>query len=254
MHYRFNRHIIRGPILGLFTLVTLSACPGSPAGPAANPTAPPPSEARTSPAATPATGTPSSSPTASATEASDLTIVPEQRFGPIGAESSEESLKATFGADQVKREKMYVGDGQEWEGLAIFPSQPEKRVEVFWFEEDPTRVKMIQISGEKSQWKTAQGVTLGTTLQELQNLNGKPFKILGLGWDFGGSVADWNGGALQGLTLRCDSTSVELSEEESAAISGDKTVMSDLPAMQKANPRVSKIVVNFSLPEASPTP
>ena len=163
-------------------------------------------------------------------------------------------MKKTFGADHVKREKMYVGDGQEWNGIAVFPDQPEKRVEVFWFEEDPSRVQMIQISGEKSQWKTTQGVTLGTTLQELQKLNGKPFKILGLGWDFGGGVTDWNGGALQGLTLRCDDTAVQLSDKENESIMGDQEVLSDLPAMQKANPKVSKITVTFSMPSPSPTP
>lgn len=236
--------------IALLALATLSGCPSTPAG-SPTPTVQTPKPAATSPGPV-TTSTPQA--TLAKAEANDLTIVPGQGFGPITADSTEESLKQAFGAEQVKREKMYVGDGQEWEGVAIFPTQPDKRVEVFWFEEAPNRVQMIQIAGEKSQWKTAQGVSLGTTLQELQKLNGKPFKMLGLGWDFGGGVADWNGGALEGLTLRCDSTSVELSEEENASISGDKTVMSDLPAMQKANPKVSKITVSFPLPDASPTP
>jgi hypothetical protein len=136
----------------------------------------------------------------------------------------------------------------------VFPDQPEKRVEVFWSQEDPKKVQIIQIHGAKSEWKTAQGVTLGTTLQELEKINGKPFDIMGLGWDFGGTVSDWKGGALQGMTLRCDEPTGQISEEESASISGDQVVQSNLPAMQKANPRVTKIVVSFGLPEGAATP
>lgn len=178
----------------------------------------------------------------------DFLIVANERFGPIHSGSSEEALKELFGASQVRREKMYVGDGQEWDGVAIYPDQPEKRVEVFWFEEDASKVQLIQVHGERSEWKTSQGVTLGTTLLELERLNGRPFDILGLGWDFGGGIVDWKGGVLEGLTLRCDHTTVELTDQESAAVMGDQTVSSSLPAMRKANPAVSKITLSFSLP------
>lgn len=198
--------------------------------------------------ATPA-GSPTAIESASPQAAADFVIVAGQSFGPINADATEESLKQQFGADKVKREKMYVGDGIEMDGAVVFPNEPEKRVEVFWFEEDPKRVQLVQIHGEKSEWKTAQGVTLGTTLQELEKLNGKPFAIMGLGWDFGGTVSDWKGGALDGLTLRCDATDVQLSEAESATILGDQVVQSSLPAMQKANPKVSKITLAFPLPE-----
>ena len=235
---------LRLTLAGLM-LAALSGCPqASPPSPSPAPPAAP---------ATPA-ASPSGSPVAQA--GNDFLIVPEQRFGPITIDSSEATLKEQFGAEQVRREKMYVGDGQEWNGIAVYPDQPDKRVEVFWFEEDPKRVQMIQIHGEASQWKTAQGVSLGTTLVELEKLNGKPFELLGLGWDFGGGVTDWKGGALQGLTMRVDSTTVELTEAESSQVLGDQTVKSDNPAMRKANPSVSKITVNFSLPEpkASPSP
>lgn len=235
--------------IGFFILASLSGCPGAaPVGSTATPPTVPS-------AATPATpAVPVATATVAKAEASDFLIVPDKGFGAITADSTEESLKKAFGADQVKREKMYVGDGQEWNGIAVFPSQPEKRVEVFWFEEDPSRVQLIQISGQKSLWKTAQGVTLGTTLKELEKLNGKPFKLLGLGWDFGGGITDWEGGALEGLTLRCDDTAVQLSDKENEAVLGDQEVLSSLPAMQKANPKVSKITVNFALPTSSATP
>jgi hypothetical protein len=174
-------------------------------------------------------------------------IVPGERFGPITSEASEESLKQQFGPENIPRARMYVGDGMEMDGIVVFPNLPEKAVQVFWFEEDPKRVKRIQIRGAKSEWKTAQGITLGTTLRELESLNGVPFDLLGLGW-LGGSVSDWKGGALEGLTLRCDDISVELTEEEAASILGDQVVHSYAPAMRKANPKVSSIAIRFTGP------
>jgi hypothetical protein len=233
--------IVRLTLAGLM-LAALSGCPQA-SSPSPSPT--PPVAPATRVATPPST--PSASPVAQA--GNDFLIVPEQRFGPITVNSSEATLKEQFGAGQVRREKMYVGDGQEWNGIAVYPDQPDRRVEIFWFEENPRRVQMIQIHGESSLWKTAQGVSLGTTLVELEKLNGKPFELLGLGWDFGGGVTDWKGGALQGLTMRVDSTTVELTEAESSEVLGDQTVNSDNPAMRKANPSVSKITVNFSMPE-----
>lgn len=180
----------------------------------------------------------------------DHLIVPNQRLGPITPYSSEQSLRAHFGAENVRREKIYVGEGQAWDGVAVFPDQPDQRVEVLWNPEDPNRVEMVQLLGSTSRWRTAEGVSLGTSLLELQQLNGRPFELFGLSWDFSGAVCDWKGGALEGLILSCDDTELPLSEEESAAISGDRVLSSDLPLLQRANPKVSKIVVVFLEPEA----
>lgn len=173
-------------------------------------------------------------------------IVPNKSFGPITADFTESDLKKAFGEANVRAEKMYVGDGMEWDGYAVYPDSPEKRLEVFWAQEGPKRLEYLQVVGEKSQWKTAEGVTLGTTLLELEELNGGTFELLGLDWDFGGGVSDWHGGKLEGLTLQLGrSEEVELSQEEMAEITGEQTVQSDHPAIRKVNPKVMKINMAF---------
>lgn len=182
------------------------------------------------------------------TASDDFLIKPSESFGPINAASTKESLIETFGPENVKEETIYVGDGMEWPGMVVYPEDEEKRVEVFWWEEDPTKVQMIRIQGDKSQWKTAEGVSLGTSVTELEELNGKPFKLLGLGWDFGGGVTDWNGGKLEGLNLRVEQTANDVNTgEDEAQILGDQEVESNNSVMQKVNPRVFQITVNIPL-------
>jgi hypothetical protein len=225
--------------IGLAILLALGLAGCTPS-PSPNSTATP-TAARTTPAVSPsATAEPS------ATE--NFLIQADVGFGAINASSTKESLLETFGKENVKEETIYVGDGMELPGLAIYPDDPQKRVEVFWWEEDPTKVQLIRIQGDRSQWKTAEGVSLGTSLTELEQLNGKPFKLLGLGWDFGGGVTSWDGGKLEGLTLRVEQTSIdEVSEEEQSQILGDQEVASDNPVMRKVNPRVFQLTVGFPL-------
>ena len=218
--------------------------------------------AATKPSATPAATsavTPSApSPQATATVAQtddEFLIVPDVQVGSITKDSTEASIRKTFGDAQVKSEKLYVGDGQEMPGLVVYPDDPEKRVEIIWQEENPSKIAFVQIQGERSKWKTKEGVSLGTSLAELEKLNGRPFDLFGLGWDFGGTVVDWKGGSLDALQVRvADAAENQLSEKETSTIYGDQTISSDAPALKKVNPTVFKIVVILEVRTPTPTP
>jgi hypothetical protein len=45
-----------------------------------------------------------------------------------------------------------------------------------------------QESGGACEWKAAHGITLGTSLVQLERLNRHPFTLAGFGWDYGGRV------------------------------------------------------------------
>jgi hypothetical protein len=181
-------------------------------------------------------------------------IVPGQRFGPVTKDSTQASLEEQFGKEQVRAGDIPGPEGLTLPGLTVFADQADKTMSVYLSESEPKRVSHVQINGDSSVWKTAQGLGLGTTLAELETLNGRPFELMGLYWDYGGHVTNWKGGALEGMTLQLNSAATDLSEEEMTAISGDKTVTSDLPALRKANPRVSQITVIFDQPAVSPSP
>lgn len=203
------------------------------------------------PAAPVAASTPQSWTTPAPTpQSDDFLIIPGKSIGEIGRDSTYESLVKTYGEANVIKTKMYVGEGLEKEGVTVFPDDKTTMVEILWWDEDPARVQMIRIQGENSKWHTHQGVTLGTTVQELEKLNEKPFKLLGLGWDYGGSVTNWNGGALEGLHARVQAgADSNVGEDAFAEVMGDKEIESSNSVLQQINPTVFEIAVQFPLSE-----
>ena len=205
----------------------------------------------TAPAPVAATSSPQSWATPDPTpQSSDFLIIPGKSVGEIGRSSTYESLVKTYGERNVLKTKLYVGEGMEKEGVTVFPDDKTTMVEIFWWDEDPSVVQMIRIQGENSKWHTPQGVTLGTTVKDLERLNEKPFKLLGLGWDYGGSVTNWNGGALDGLHARVQAgADSNVGEEAFAEIMGDKEIESSNSVLQEVNPTVFEIAVQFPLSE-----
>ena len=84
-------------------------------------------------------------------------------------------------------------------------------------------------------------------IEELQKLNGRPFTFSGFGWDYAGSVHNWQKGELDGkgiaVQLAEGPAAVELTPEESAQILGDVAVQSDNPVLKPFRPRVWSISV-----------
>jgi hypothetical protein len=81
-------------------------------------------------------------------------------------------------------------------------------------------------------------------------LNGRAFRLYGFSWDFEGNVVSWNSGRLEQelghrlalslypQTVPSGNWKVRLSEQERAAISGDKELSSSNPILRKMNLRV----------------
>lgn len=122
-------------------------------------------------------------------------IVPGKSFGPITAKTTRADLVKTFGAANVKDTQVHLGEGEMTPGVAVYPKDPKRRLEITWVKSK--RVGDIRISGQSSVWRTAEGITLGTTLAQLQKLNGAPFKFSGFGWDYGGMILSWERGKLE---------------------------------------------------------
>ena len=93
---------------------------------------------------------------------------------------------------------------------------------------------------------------MGTTLKELERLNGKPFELAGCCFDYGGSVVSFSDGKLAsfvggsgGLRLFLDVRTDGLTRQEADAVTGDRTISSSHPVMQKINPRVWVMRLDF---------
>ena len=138
----------------------------------------------------------------------DFLLVPGERIGPLYAQHSlENDLVQTFGAQNVKRQDIYLGEGNAAPGFVIF-GDTRNAVEVYY---DTSIVKdrpaLLRIGEEGTDWESTHGITVGTTLEELVNINGKPITFWGFGWDYGGAVSNWNGGKIDaGLMIVLEDT------------------------------------------------
>ena len=126
----------------------------------------------------------------------DWLIIPGERVGPITAETSDASIDALFGPNNVQRGDVYLGEGFTAAGTVVYPDDAARRVEIVWSDNARTTPKEIRLTGETSAWRTAEGLSLGSTLREIEHLNGFPFKLAGFGLDYGGTVVDCGRGQL----------------------------------------------------------
>jgi hypothetical protein len=183
-------------------------------------------------------------------------LVPGVRVGPVTAKMSETDLIRIYGKQNVQSKAISLGEGEYEPGTSIYPREPGKTLVVLWKESEPRRLpKVIQISGEKSVWKVTHGISLGTTLKELERLNGKSFILTGLGGgEYAGTIVSWEQGKLENefteqgrviLRLNYPPGEGPAGQKDDPTVWGDRDFRSDHPDMQKINPRVYEIVFEF---------
>jgi hypothetical protein len=219
--------------LGLAALILLGCSPRADDAPARTPdSAPPPLQTTVPPVA------------------AEWRIVPSRSAGPLTSESSEADLRQRYGPEMVSSTRIQIGEGETMPGTVLFPGDSLRTAEIIWADSvrrsRPTR---FILRGSRSLWQTAEGISLGTTLQELERLNGRPFTLAGFGWDYGGVVIDWAGGALHtalaGVKLYLDPGPEQYRSAPYSQVLGDRDYSSSLKPMQQMNPKVSQVFVDF---------
>lgn len=176
----------------------------------------------------------------------DWSIKPGFGFGVLSGEMDREAIEEKIGKDMVVERDFYLGEGESAPGLALYPDTPEE-IEVLL--DDDGFVILYRQMQEGSKWATDNGIKVGTSIQELQAANGKPFKFTGFDWDYGGTVTNWNGGTFDGtdflVVLDYNYEGPQMSQEDTAVLLGDQEVVSDQPAAQKYEIKVAKIMQRY---------
>jgi hypothetical protein len=167
----------------------------------------------------------------------------------ITKNTSEARLIAQLGRAQVKYDKTYsVGDNANVGATILYPNDPSRKLFIVWNDrKHRCSPSYVTVTEPKSRWKLANGLAVGTPLATLEKWNGRPFKISGFYWDFGGS-ANFEGGKMEHwkhLELTLAPAEGGLTEKENASIAGEKILSSHDPVVQKAHVHVESITVDI---------
>jgi hypothetical protein len=182
--------------------------------------------------------------------AADPWQLTRDRTAPIGSEVSEADLRRRFGSAALDSIRVELGEGETAPGTVLYPADSTRRLEVLWRDtlgrRQPAR---LILRGTRTRWQVGPGISLGTSLKELERLNGRPFTLAGFGWDYAGVITDWKGGALDsaltGVKLYLDPGPEQQQSAAYSQVLGDRDYSSGFPAMQQLNPKAAQIFMDF---------
>jgi len=181
----------------------------------------------------------------------EWSVDPGQRIGLLPTSGTEADLARAYGAANVGQATIDMGEGETAPGTVLFPADSLRRVHVLWKDSEGRRFPDVAIfRGYRSRWIFPESVSLGTRLSDLERRNGRPFRLLGFGWDMEGLVTSWAGGRLdkalsREVKLYLAPDSLGRAIPEYAEAEGDSEYSSDAPAMRRLNPTVYQIIADF---------
>jgi len=123
--------------------------------------------------------------------------------GAFAKDSNHLKLATAYKTQNVVFTEVNAGEGKKLMASVLFPTDPKRRLEVWWQNEAARAGTYLIVINDKSTWAAPKGVRLGQQLAALERANGKPFKLRGFDKDSLGLVSDWEGGALASLTGGC---------------------------------------------------
>lgn len=173
--------------------------------------------------------------------------------GPFGPGTTLASLKAAFGDRAVREEELTGPEGMTYPGIVIHGDDPARRIEVALTvaSADGPSFGSATVRGGASSWALASGITVGSAFADVVGANGGPFQLSGLGWDYGGFVSDWQGGALAGDATCRVQIRFGLPDEAgdiATSILGDTLVSSTDPGFAGAGITVSEAGIAWQEP------
>ena len=167
----------------------------------------------------------------------DRTIIPNESVGLITSSTTKSALNKLYDKGNIR---------ETIKGTEVIFDNTADNITIEWNDGNLTP-KIIRIKNPNSNWKTKEGVGIGSTIKEVEKANGKPFTIYGYEIDkyLAGTVKNWNSGNLQGLNLQFKITK-EIPVEVYMEMMGDRGILSNNPLLEKAGLQVENISVEFN--------
>ncbi len=107
------------------------------------------------------------------------------------------------------------------------------------------KIGMIECYSDSAAYHTSSGLKINSGITDLLKLNRQKINFYGFGWDYGGNIISFNGGALEkspiqfGLDMKYDETYTD------TQLLGDIELNTDMPAVKKMTDKI--IIRSISL-------
>lgn len=177
--------------------------------------------------------------------ASNWLCIPNKQVGLIKAKDDEEKIIETFGKENVIRDNVEIGEGEVTAATVVFPNTANELIIEWQSEYEYKKLSRIRIERENADWVTEEGIKIGTTLEELSEINGKDFYFYGFGWDYGGITNEWEEGKVNSqLTVFLNPKIPEGAPQE---LLGDGLFLSSNPKAKEAQLEVAAFIIYFGL-------
>lgn len=171
----------------------------------------------------------------------------------IKGDTTRAGLEANHGAESLAEETVPWVESDET-ALVLFPNEPAMRAEMFWFGETEGGPRHVRVRSPETQWIGPGDLTIGATLEQVEQANGGPFTLVGFQNHNEGETIDWLGGAFAtpaGSNCYIDvffGLPDGLTEGETVAVSADAQTAfrSDSPEMRAARPVIVEFAVTFA--------
>jgi len=131
-------------------------------------------------------------------------------------------------------------EGSTFKGAKLFEGT-ERELEIVWDPENEAKKVVFDVRITGTAWKFENGLKVGMTIKEVEKINGKPFKIAGFSWDYGG-YANFEGGKLSAkVTIRFNPSTDEVPDY----LMGDKQISSGDKKLRAVKPVVEEGITVF---------
>jgi len=179
-------------------------------------------------------------------------IEPGARLGPVTGTSSLMSLRGALGTRSVSLEFVQTEDGKgKVAGAVIYPGDSKKRIELAWADTlGKARPLWARVRNTANWWHTPAGVRVGTTLLELEKMNGRAFTVQSFhASERRSAVRSWNKGALA-VELEKNAkiwlaVPTSATKSQMTPLSQGNLLPSGDPPLRRLNPHVAEISVRF---------
>lgn len=177
----------------------------------------------------------------------------------IAPTTSFDDLRTRFGAENVVVARIELGEGETAPGVVLFPNDPRKHAEITWYDTTMRRFpSMLRVRGEHSAWVARGGITLGTSLADLERVNHHALFVFGFGFDGAGTIPDWGGGRLadsvgSACTLRAAvAPHARTAAERRAETSFGGDTLFSSATVRVVHPRVERLWLDYVEPRRAP--